>query len=334
MGVALGVVLGSIMQLVVSALGLIGMGFDYRFKIAWKNEGFRTVLRLLPARSLDQGIDYVNTLVETSLASRMASGTIRYYQQALTLHMVPVALIGVAISTAAFPQMTERLSQGRPDLFRKELQTILRVIVWLAMPTAVIAFFTRGYLASFLFNGGKSIVSTTLGILTVAILFRAVYHIASRAFYAQQDTKTPLYISFFTIGLNIVLAVLFTMQFNWGIFGLAWAQSIVAIIEVVILFTIISKRIKNLFDKDLRRALMRMALSSFLMGIVTFLTVSGFSLTVNDLSFASTFPKFALIVAVSLGVYLMISRVLGLREAYAVIDKIKDVMFVQLRSKR
>ncbi|MFZ1458958.1 MAG: lipid II flippase MurJ [Candidatus Saccharimonadales bacterium] len=334
MGVALGVVLGSIMQLVVSALGLIGMGFDYRFKIAWKNEGFRTVLRLLPARSLDQGIDYVNTLVETSLASRMASGTIRYYQQALTLHMVPVTLIGVAISTAAFPQMTERLSQGRPDLFRKELQTILRVIVWLAMPTAVIAFFTRGYLASFLFNGGKSIVSTTLGILTVAILFRAVYHIASRAFYAQQDTKTPLYISFFTIGLNIVLAVLFTMQFNWGIFGLAWAQSIVAIIEVVILFTIISKRIKNLFDKDLRRALMRMALSSFLMGIVTFLTVSGFSLTVNDLSFASTFPKFALIVAVSLGVYLMISRVLGLREAYAVIDKIKDVMFVQLRSKR
>ncbi len=63
MGVALGVVLGSIMQLLVSSIGLFGMGFDYRFKIYWKNKGFRKVLGLLPARSLDQGIDYVNSIV-------------------------------------------------------------------------------------------------------------------------------------------------------------------------------------------------------------------------------------------------------------------------------
>lgn len=62
MGVALGVVLGSILQLLVSVIGLTGMGFDYRFKIYWKNKGFRKVLSLLPARSLDQGIDYVNSI--------------------------------------------------------------------------------------------------------------------------------------------------------------------------------------------------------------------------------------------------------------------------------
>ncbi|MGB3023553.1 MAG: lipid II flippase MurJ [Candidatus Saccharimonadales bacterium] len=334
MGVALGVVLGSIMQLIVSALGLIGMGFDYQFKIAWKNEGFRTVLRLLPARSLDQGIDYINTLVETSLASRMISGTIRNYQQALTLHMVPVTLIGVAISTAAFPQMTERLSQGRPDLFRKELQMVLRVIVWLAMPTAVITYFTRGYLASFLFNGGKPIVATTLGILTVAILFRAVYHIASRAFYAQQDTKTPLYISFFTIGLNIALAVMFTMQFNLGIYGLAWAQTIVAVVEVIVLFVIISRRIKNLFDHAMRRALLLMSAASFVTGIVAFQTVTVFQLTVNDLSFASVFPKFFLVVLISLSVYVGVCYRMHLREAHAVVEKLKQVLFVQLRNGR
>src|SRR5690606_4056328 len=50
MGVALGVVLGSIMQLLVSGIGLYGMGFDYRFKIFWKNRGFHQVLRLLPPR--------------------------------------------------------------------------------------------------------------------------------------------------------------------------------------------------------------------------------------------------------------------------------------------
>ncbi|MGB3009056.1 MAG: lipid II flippase MurJ [Candidatus Saccharimonadales bacterium] len=334
MGVALGVVLGSILQLIVSALGLIGIGFDYRFKIAWKNKGFRTVLGLLPARSLDQGIDYVNSLVETSLASNMAKGSIRFYQQALTLHMVPVTLIGVAISTAAFPQMTERLSQGRPDLFKKELQTVLRIIVWLAMPTAVIAYFSRGYLANFLFNGGNIIVASTLGILTIAILFRAVYHIASRAFYAQQDTRTPLNISLFTIGLNIFLAVLFTMQFNWGIYGLAWAQSIVSVIEVVILFSIISRRIKGLFDATMQRALTLMAVASIGTGIITFQTVKIFELAITDQSFAATFPKFAIIVLVGLGVYVTLCKVFHLREADIVLTKIQQVLYTQFRGNR
>jgi putative peptidoglycan lipid II flippase len=130
MGVALGVVLGSILQLLVSSFGLMGMGYDYRFKIYWKNKGFHQVLRLLPPRSLDQGIDYVNGLVETNLASRMVAGSVRAYQQATTLSFVPINLIGVAISTAAFPKMTERMGQGRPDLFKKELQSVLRVIIW------------------------------------------------------------------------------------------------------------------------------------------------------------------------------------------------------------
>ena len=93
MGVALGVVLGSMMQLLVSSLGLFGMGFDYRFKIYWKNKGFHQVLRLLPPRALDQGIDYVNSIVETNLASRMVAGTVRAYQQAMTLSFVPINLI-------------------------------------------------------------------------------------------------------------------------------------------------------------------------------------------------------------------------------------------------
>jgi putative peptidoglycan lipid II flippase len=197
MGVALGVVLGSILQLLVSSIGLLGMGFDYRFKIYMKNKGFRKVLGLLPARSLDQGIDYVNSIVETNLSSRMIAGSVRAYQQASALSFVPINLIGVAISTAAFPKMAERLGQGRPDLFKTELQAVLRVIIWLALPTTVITFFGRGYLINFIKNGGDTLMATTLGILAIAILFRSIYHISARSFYAQQDTKTPLYISLF-----------------------------------------------------------------------------------------------------------------------------------------
>lgn len=335
MGVALGVVLGSMLQLIISAIGLIGLGFDYRFKIFWKNKGFRQVLNLLPARSLDQGMDYINGIVETNLASRMATGSVRFYQQATTLHMVPINLIGVAISTAAFPKMSERLSQGRPDLFRNELQAILRVIMWLALPTATIAYFTRGYLVSFLFNGGQPVVAGLLGILTIAILFRSIYHIAARSFYAQQDTKTPLYISFFTIGLNILLAVWFTMQLGMGIYGLAYAQSIVAAIEVGILFAVMSHRIQDLFNKHFVHAVMRMIFATGFMAIVTFISVRAFQLSVYDDSIVTTLPKFSLIVGISLVAYVYISsRFFKLREADYVIRYAQRIVFKQLSGRR
>ena len=216
MGVALGVVLGAILQLIVSTIGLFGMGFDYRFKIYWKNKGFRRVLRLLPPRSFDQGIDYVNSIVETNLASRMVAGSVNAYQQATMLAYMPINLIGVAISTAAFPKMTERLAQGRPDLFKSELQTVLRVIIWLALPVTVVAFFARGYIVNFIVNGGDPRMAGILSILAISILFRSLYFISARSFYAQQDTKTPLYISLFTIGLNITLAIWFTLGLVWA----------------------------------------------------------------------------------------------------------------------
>lgn len=333
MGVALGVALGSVMQLLVSCIGLYKMGFDYRFRIYWSNKGFRKVLSLLPARSLDQGIDYVNGIVETNLASRMAAGTIRAYQQATTLSYVPINLIGVAISTAAFPKMTERLGQGRPDLFKKELQMVLRIIIWLAMPVTVISFFGRGYLVNFIKNGGDVLMSGILGILVVAILFRSVYHISARSFYAQQDTKTPLYISFFSIALNICLAIWFTMSLGLGAYGLAMATAIVSIVEVIILFTMMSRRIKGLFDKVFIDAIARMTSATGFMAVVTYATVSYMPLSASDQSFFATFPKFAMIVLISLLSYVVFCKMLGIKEVDPIISRTKKILFTNIKLK-
>ena len=327
MGVALGVVLGSILQLLVSVIGLTGMGFDYRFKIYWKNKGFRKVLSLLPARSLDQGIDYVNSIVETNLASRMATGTVRAYQQATTLHMVPINLIGVAISTAAFPNMTERLNQGRPDLFKKELQSVLRVVVWLALPVATITYFARGYLANFVNNGGDRMISDILGILAVAILFRSVYHIAARSFYAQQDTKTPLYISLVSVGVNIFLAIAFAFWLDWGVGGIALAAAIAAVLEVIILFSIMSIRLKGLFDAVFAHAVARMVSATGFMALVTYGMVSWLPLQGGEQSFFTTFPSFALITFVSMAAYVGVCLMLKLEEPVPVIAYIKRMLF-------
>lgn len=327
MGVALGVVLGSVMQLIVSSIGLYGMGFDYRFKIFWKNKGFHQVLRLLPPRSLDQGIDYVNSIVEVNLASRMAAGSVRAYQQATALSFVPINLIGVTISTAAFPKMTERLGQGRPDLFKKELQAVLRVIIWLALPVSVVAYFARGYLVNFIYNGGDPYMSSILAILALSILFRSVYFISARSFYAQQDTKTPLYISLFTISLNIVLAVWFSLVLNMGVYGLAWAAVITSVIEVSILFFIMSRRIKGLFDGEFIHAISRMLSATGITAVITYAMVVMFPLNASDQSFFASFPKFMLIASVSVVAYVLICWLFKLSEVNPILRRVVAVLY-------
>lgn len=328
MGVALGVVLGSILQLLVSSVGLYGMGFDYRFKIYWKNKGFHQVLRLLPPRALDQGIDYVNGLVETNLASRMAAGSVRAFQQVTALSYVPINLIGVAISTAAFPKMTERLGQGRPDLFKKELQTVLRVIIWLALPVTVIAIFCRGYLIHFIKPGGDQLMADIMGVLALTILFRSIYFISARSFYAQQDTKTPLYISLFTISLNIVLAIWLSLGTSLGVVGLALAAVIVSAVEVGILFVIMSRRINGLFDKPFIHALGRMTSAAGFMAIVTYILVAFMPLGAEDVFF-SAFAKFALIVGISAVIYIIVCRIFKLEEVAPILSRIKKILFKQ-----
>jgi putative peptidoglycan lipid II flippase len=325
MGVALGVVLGSVMQLIISCIGLWGMGFDYRFKIFWRNRGFRKVLTLLPARSLDQGIDYVNGIVETNLASRMVAGSIRAYQQASAMSYVPTSLIGVAISTAAFPKMSERLGQGRPDLFKKELQATLRVIIWLALPATIVAFFGRGYLINFIKNGGDILMAGLLGVLAISILFRSIYYIAARSFYAQQNTKTPLYISFFTIGLNITLAVWFTMGLGMGTYGLAWATSIVSVVEVSILFTVMSRSIKGLFDYNFIHAITRMLGVTAITAVISYIFFMLWPLEATDQSFFASFPRFCLIVTISLVSYVLISWAFRLSEVMPIISRTKKL---------
>ena len=333
MGVALGVVLGSFLQLIVSAVGLAGLGFDYNFKIYWRNKGFRKVLSLLPARSVDQGMDYVVSLVEVNLASRLADGTVRAYQQALTLHMMPINLIGVAISNAAFPQLTEHLGEGRNDLFQKDLRSLLRIIFWMALPVSVVIFFTRGYVVHFISNGGVPLIAGILGCLVVAILFRTIYHMAARAFYARQDTKTPLYISIFSISLNIILAIVLSMVLKMGAYGLAWAQSTVAVLEVVVLLAVMNRQMPKLFDMTFVRAIFKMILAGIVTGVVCYIGVLVLPFRYHDDSFFSAFPKFVIISMVSFGAYAVASKWLKLPEIDPILARLKKVLFGRLEFK-
>lgn len=335
MGVAIGVILGAVMQLIVALIGLFGLGFDYEFKIRWRNQGFRTILKLLPPRSLDQGIDYVNAIVNTNLSSRMGAGAVRSFNQASSLHQMPVNLIGVAISTAFFPKLTEELGTGDNIEFYNTFRKALRMIIWIALPVAVIAFFTRGYVTSFISNIGSSnqngTIASVLGMLCIAIFARSVFHIASRGFYACQDTKTPFRVSIVAIGLTILLSVWFYFL-GWGVDGLGLAQSLGAIIEIIILLYLLQRRSeKKILNRDFWKAIWRMAAATIIAGCVAFSLTKFIPLMATDNSLVITIPKFLLISAVSILAYAVASYFLNLEEVMPIFNYVKKKLFKNIK---
>ncbi len=327
MGVALGVVFGAVLQLIVSLVGLFGLGFDYNFKINWKNQGFRSVLKLLPPRSLDQGIDYVNTLVTTNLSSRMGAGALRSYQQAYNLSTMPVNLIGVAISTAFFPKLTEEVGDGKEAKFRQTFRTALSTIIWIAMPISVIAFFGRGYVVSFIKNGGDPLIASVLATLVLTIFAHSIFHIASRGFYAKQDTKTPFLVSIIAVGLTIALCIIFTLL-GCGPEGLGWAQSIGAVLEIIILLGSLQKRSDNkLFDHDFWRGIGKMFFATAISGCVAYSMTKFFPLMATDDSLFVTLPKFCLITTASIIAYVLAGYFLNIEQVKPIFERLKKILF-------
>lgn len=333
-GLGIGALVGAVLQLVVAFFGMGGLHFQWRPTINFSSPDFRRILRLLPSRSVDQGIDSINSIVETNFASRLGTSYLTFYESAYTLHTAPILLIGNSISTAAFPRMTERLSQGRPDLFRKEFLKILRIMIWITIPVVVFCFFARGYLARIIFSRGSPEIAAIFGFLCVAIFFRVVYAIVSRYFYAQKDTWTPLVVSIVAIALNIFLAWHLSRPWNYGVAGLAMAQSIVAAVEVTILFGIMLVKDLKLFDAVFWGGVWRILSVTGFSVVATYIMLQIFPLHAGDTGFLTLGFKLSLIATVTGTVHIGLSSLFNLEEAAPVIAKMRQFSRFILRPVR
>lgn len=325
-GLGIGAFVGGLLQLAVVCLGLIGTRFRWQPKIVWRRSDFKQVLKQLPPRAVDQGIDQIQSIVETNFARRLGEGNVTYYNNAYMLQMAPVLLIGSAISTAAFPRMAQRLSQGRPDLFRQDFLRLLRFMIWVTIPVVLVAYFARGYLARLIFTKGSSEIALILGVLTVAIFFRVLYTLISRWFYAQKNTKIPLFVSIFTIILSFCLTMLLAREHSYGITGLALAVSLSAMAEVLILFSIMVIRDHTLLDK------------AFFLGCVRIISVSGFSLLAGYIAIhalplitgergIALLTKLTVITFSVVVTHVAISGLFGLSEARPIFAWLKRLIF-------
>ncbi len=326
-GLGVGALIGAVLQLVVVFFGLAGMKFQYFPHIQWRNPDFRHILRQLPPRSLDQGVDSLNSIVETNRARAIGEGYLSYYENAFMIHTAPIMLVGTAISTAAFPRLANRLAQGRPDLFKKEFLRVLRVMIWISLPVVVIGYFARGYLARLIFSRNAPQIALILGFLCGAIFFRTLYTIISRYFYAYKDTWTPLFVSVFAIALNIFLAITLSRPSAYGVSGLAMAQSIVAFAEIFILVVVMIFRDPHLFDRSFLSGLWRIVSVTGFTLLAAFIMISFFPLQADDVGFVALGSKLFAIVAVTFGVHVGVSWLFGLEEVQPIIGKVRRILF-------
>ncbi len=330
-GLGLGAFVGGVIQLLVVLFGSAKLNFHWQPKINWKSKDFHLILRNLPPRSLDQGVDQINSVVETHIASSLGAGNISYYNNAYTLSTAPILLIGTAISTAAFPRLNQRLAQGRSDLFRRDFLMILRAMIWIAAPLVLICFYCRGYLARLIFTQDNSEIALIFGFLTLAIFFRIIYTIISRWFYAQKDTRTPMFVSFFTIALNILLALSLARPTSYRIAGLALAQSIVAMVEVLILVAIMLYRDHKLFDAIFWDGLVRIASVTGFSAVAGYIMVKLYPLSRADRGIFTLGSKLFVIAGVTFAVHILISYVFGLEEVGPVFRRIRKMALKPLR---
>ena len=325
-GLGIGAFIGAVLQLLIVLFGLYKTGYRWFPKINFKSREFITVLKNLPPRAIDQGMDQIGAIVETRIASGLTAGSITFFSNAYILSTAPILLIGTAISTAAFPRLNSDLSKGRPDLFRRDFLMVLRVMIWISVPMVVIAYFARGYLARIIYSNGSDEIATIFGFLTVAIFFRIMYAIMSRWFYAQKDTRTPLYVSLFTIALNIFLAVTLARPSAYGVAGLALAQSIVAAVEVTIMGIIMIKRDHKLFDLQFLNGVFKIFAVTGFAVVACFVMISLFPLGLNDRGIFTLGAKLLMISGVTAIVYVGFSGLFGLEEVKPIYARLRKLI--------
>ena len=324
-GVAWGVVAGAGLQALLQILGMAGLGYRYTVRFKTKAQNVRRVLALMVPRSIDQGIDQINYLVETIIGSSLAKGSLASYYFANNLKNVPMALIASAVTTATFPRLAAKAAEGeKRELFADFVQ-IFRLILFLTLPTAVAAIFLRGFIVRLLFGFGSSTTAATLGWFAGAIIFQSLFMLVARVYYAMQDTKTPLLTSMAAIVINTVAA--FGLSRTFGVIGLAQAASLSAAFETLLLLVILRRRHGRMTEERVMSALGPMLVSTAVMAAAIYAAVHWWlPLYANERGLVVVGPRFLLLLVVGTVAYMLPSLLLKVREAHDIWGRLRDLM--------
>jgi putative peptidoglycan lipid II flippase len=256
---AWGSVVGSTLQVAIQLPSVLRLAKHLRFAFNVTLPAVRTVVRNFVPVFIGRGVVQISAYVDAFLASFLPTGAVAALSYAQTLYILPVSLFGMSVSAAELPAMSSALgnSQEVAVYLRQRLDTALARVAFLIIPSAVACLALGDVIAAAIYQSGRFTHDDAVyvwGILAgaaIGLLASTLGRLYVSAYYALQDTRTPLYYAVIRIALGTALGYVCAIPLppalgidvRWGVAGLTLASSLAGWVEFACLRRALNRRI-------------------------------------------------------------------------------------------
>ena len=341
-GIAWGAVLGAAMHFSIQVPGL------FRYKMRWTLDlGLRDpqlwrVIRLMLPRIGGLGVFSLNFLVMNNIASRLGVGSVSALDWGWRLMQIPQTLIGTAMGIVIFPTLAALSEVDDLDGKRGAMSGALRFILISSIPSGIALIVLGRPLISLLERGAfdssaSALVYSTLSMFTLGLIVHSALEVIARSFYADKDTLTPLFAALGGALINFTFAIIFSevalvdgatflnavvesspylvLQREIGnVSGLALANSLGVMFEVLTLLVILRRRWQGVQENALARTLLKTLIASLIMAAVIIAVDMIWTGIMADGSLLNTLARLALESVLGLIVFLIVAFLLKMQE--------------------
>ena len=271
-GLALGALVGGLLQLAVQLPSLRGVGFRFRPDFRWRDPGVAKVLGLMGPAVVAASAVQVNVLVNSVFASMLGDGPVSWLQYAFRLMQLPLGVFGMAIATVTLPLISRSAQRNDIPEFRGTLARGIRLALLMTIPSALGLIFLAEPIISVIFERGRFDAADTIetaGALRYYALGLVAYSalkVITPAFYALDRRFMPMLVGFLAIGTNLVLNWIFIFKLGLGHRGLALSTGLVAVINFSVLYVLMHRQIDGVEGRRLLGGVLRILLAGAAMG--------------------------------------------------------------------
>lgn len=317
-GIAWGVVLGAAAHMLVQLPSVWQVGYRWKPIVGWSTDDFRKLWRMMLPRIVGLAAMQVNLVTVTVIGSSMLAGSIAVFHLANNVQYLPVGIFGISFAQAAFPTLAEQIARRQKAEFSRTLTRIFRYIMFLVIPTSLFFFLLRAQIIRVLFGDGAFdwedtiLTFNTFGWLVISVFAQATIPLLVRAFYVQQDTKTPVVISVISMAVNIVLA--WSLAPIMGIQGLALAFSASAIVNLMLLLGVLHWQLKGFDDKVVLISLVKIVIAALGGGMMVQILKYPVAAVVDMQRFWGVLMQLVIAGSGGVGVYILITWLLKSEE--------------------
>ena len=277
-GLAIGILLGGILQLAVQVPLLYKKGLRPKLTLCFHHPGVIQVKKLMLPRLASSSIYQLNNFVDSifgSLAGVVGDCGVAVLYFAYRLIQFPIGIFSNAIAQAILPTFSTQVFDEDQGSLKNTLSWGLRIVTFVMLPTTALFMVLAGPLVVTLFGGGKfdansaRLTSDALFFYSIGLTSYGATKILQSCFFALRDTVTPTKAAGLALLMNIILNAL--LMFPLKIGGLALATSISGIVSCAYLFFMLSKRLVGFGGRKILKSGLRILAATLCMGAVCFL---------------------------------------------------------------